>query len=611
MTGGLLSPIPDITLPEVIEQGDVLQRVDETPNVGDSLIQCAQCRISIFESTRGCKLIGRLLFCKICFGDLSVEMGDKKRKQSQFKTTKKLKRSKKSKPKEVMTLDGSVSSEDRNHMTSDDEFLSSLMSLDSSMVNSPFEVTSPMIESGFFTLRRSLDYGEIFVLLSLSGKIRTFYQHVGDHLKQLRDAPGCLLVASLFNEPTKGEILVLTEGGIKNLFSMIDEGSCLVEPVWPLVPAPIDFDKGFSLPSSKSKKLAKTSPSIIPFVEDKPDSAEDDEIYDDGSLFVKDLSSIPVSSHLKYRESVAFRVMCFNIKLKWKKLAGEYCSVDTGSTIRNVSMLIPEGLRELAGVKSFLLVALLQGQFASVSFSPKFNSVPKKGDNVHLGHFLFPNESIFKVPHLSMLLQRLVTTLGNIFGDKIFFQSVFTDVLGVLCPSNDPNSMSGWSTAYVFKWLSQKLNLFGWFLGQDSSTTLDRELLLNGLKDVLCFNFVHETTLYLASNEFRLFTTKTPFVPKNATKTSSTSLPLSPSAASSTGVVSTPQSAQWCLTHVNHSLKLITNPCVGDKKTGGACARVHPVISLPLSVPHKEKLKSMANIIKEPTFKGKFLLAIA
>jgi len=188
--------------------------------------------------------------------------------------------------------------------------------------------------------------------------------------------------------------------------------------------------------------------------------------------FLRDLSIMGPGSQVRYDEARAFRSLCFNDPDKWKSLAGSFCALDALSTARNVIMLIPEGLRSLPAFSSFMLSSLLYGQFGVVKFDLRFLGVGKKNDPFHLGLLLFPGEALYKVHNIREVLQRFVIVLGSIFGDEEFYRSLFEELMGILCSSRHPVSMSSWSTAYVFKWVSQKLFSFGYHLGQEKSSHL-------------------------------------------------------------------------------------------------------------------------------------------
>ena len=103
---------------------------------------------------------------------------------------------------------------------------------------------------------------------------------------------------------------------------------------------------------------------------------------------------------------------------------------DVSSIARNIIIRsIPEGLRSSPAFSSFSMSALLHGM---VKFLFRF---PVDGKNLtpfHLGLLLAPEEAFSKMHNIRDMLQRLVTVLGNVFGDEGFYCSLFKDLLSVL-----------------------------------------------------------------------------------------------------------------------------------------------------------------------------------
>ena len=124
----------------------------------------------------------------------------------------------------------------------------------------------------------------------------------------------------------------------------------------------------------------------------------------------------------------------------------------------------------------------------------------KKGDPFHLGLLLSPEEGFFKINNVKETLHRLVLFYGGVTRDNDYYRLLFQDLMDNLCSSRHPNSMSGWSTASVFKWVFQKLFDFSYCLSAQSSTLLSKNNLFSVLKNELGFNFSTEMSTYLLSN---------------------------------------------------------------------------------------------------------------
>lgn len=356
--------------------------------------------------------------------------------------------------------------------------------------------------------------------------------------------------------------------------------------------------------------------------------SEDDVLTAEHEPFLRDLAVMGPSSQLRYDEARAFRTLCFNDPERWTNLAGRYCALEAVSTARNVLMLVPEGLQTLPAFSALNLTSLLHGQFGVVKFAVRFAVGGKKNDPFHLGLLLTSEEAFFKVHNVREVLQRFVIILGSIFGDELFYRNLFEDLLNILCSSRHPISMSSWSTAYVFKWLSQKLFKFGYHLGQEKSSFFSKNKLFRVLKKELDFTFSVEQGMYLMSEEFKSWNSPRvaaqprpfnhpttvparPFAnlsppPGPTLGTRGLSNPLNFSVSANP---LTPKDQQWCLPHASHALGVSVNPCKGDLR-GGPCNRVHPVLTRPLSDPQKTKLTSLAEVIRKPDFKSKFLAAI-
>ena len=214
-------------------------------------------------------------------------------------------------------------------------------------------------------------------------------------------------------------------------------------------------------------------------------------------------------------------------------------------------------------------------------------------------------------------MERFIIVLGSIFGDEEYYRSLFSELLGILCSSRHPNSMSSWSTAYVFKWVSQKLFTFGYHLGQEKSSHLSKKKLFLVLKEALTFSLSVEQGMYLMSDEFKSWNTRMGDKPRQfvqsagQTRSGAGRSTVGPGVQSIAPTVNqpTPIAQQWCVQHASNALGVSLHPCKGDSR-GGPCSRMHPDLSRPLSDQTKVKLKGIANVIQKPDFKSKFLAAI-
>jgi hypothetical protein len=241
---------------------------------------------------------------------------------------------------------------------------------------------------------------------------------------------------------------------------------------------------------------------------------------------------------------------------------------------------------------------LLNLRFA---LSPSLVSVfprPKKVDFVDLLSFSFESEQILTVVSLRELVLRLVKSLGSIAGDKGFYSSVFSKWIDVLCPSSFPLTMSSWAPEYVFRWLSQKLFNVASLFGATASISYSKEEIRSNLGVIVDFQFGTELAFYLASIEYRAFSSRLSAVISGSVAPVVGSLG-SPS-------LKVPVSSQWCMQHARFSLGLNLQPCLG----GPTCARLHPVLTRPFTDLQKSSLRSLSNIIQSPAQKNLFLAAI-
>ena len=269
---------------------------------------------------------------------------------------------------------------------------------------------------------------------------------------------------------------------------------------------------------------------------------------------------------------------------------------------------------DLPAFVGFSLSALLHGSFDIVKFSVKFSAVAKKGDPFHLGLLLGPDEGFFRVANIRDMLLRLIMFYKLVSGDTDFYRMLFQSLIDVLCSESHPNSMTSWSSAYVFKWVSKKLSDFGGCLIAQKSSTLSKKKLFRAFTDSLSFNFVEERTAYLLSLDYQRMNAPRP--PRYAgagagAGAGAVSLIAAPTATTGFPKASlnspVPLAQQWCLPYASHAVGASFNPC----KNGGTCPRVHPILTTPLTDQQKVKLRGLAKVIKPEAQKSKFLSAIA
>ena len=483
----------------------------------------------------------------------------------------------------------------------------------------PFKVS--FLKSKMFVSTRALEFGWLVGIFSGSGEILTMYQHGGNWLTHVGVSSEFPDLAQIPISPASG-FLVLSELGVRTMLSRLKLDSLCAEPTWPLETSFIDFNSVFGVAELSSGVSSDAGDPRRHFRE-----LFESESFGP-SAFLKDVSTLGQSSQSKFTESRPLRVMCGNLVVRWKALAGEFCQIDASSTLKNALFLVPEPLKLLPVCGPIRLAELLLANFVTVKFALQYPSPPKKGEGSHLGFFLFPYESFRSVAFCKKALDRLVRLLGSIFSDVDFWRSVFeriSDVLSDVCERN----MASWDVAYVFNWLNLKLFNLGHFLVQESSTVLSRVELLVELGVLLAFSFPEEQSLFLGSLSLgRQPPAKSSSAPKGGSQfpprfPQAVSSSLQPAVASLThpsggqsryhvpagAAASSAPPDKWCINHVAHCIGARASPCSGTPS--GACPWAHPVVPLPLSVPHKEALKNLAQSIKPSAFKSKFLSLIA
>ena len=488
-------------------------------------------------------------------------------------------------------------------------------SLDRWLVDvSPFK--NSFVKSAMFVATRVLEFGWILAIVSSSGEILTMYQHGGNWMSHVGVSIEFPELVRVPLAPLSG-FLVLSELGVGQMVSKLN---LCTDPAWPSPSSFIDFNAvlGVSGVSSGSSPAFPTPGRHF-------QSLFEQENFGPSVSLLKDVSSLGHASQSRFAESRPFRVLCGNDAARWKTLAGEFCSLEASSTLKNVLFLVPEPLKLLLVCGPVRLADFLSANFVTVKFALQFAAVPKKGEGIHLGFFLYAFESFRTVSFCKKALDRLIKLLGLIFSDVDFFRSVFERVSEVLSDVSERN-MTSWDVAYVFNWINLKLFKLGHYLVQESSSFRSKSEIYNDLLSVLAFSFPEEQSLFLGSALGRQPLTKPLVALKNGVQFPSRSpqttlaLPFVPShvqplggqsrfhaSSSSSSVVHPPD--KWCINHVAHCVGARAMPCAGPP-SGGTCSWSHPSVPLPLSAQHKDALKNLAQSIKPSPFKSKFLSLI-
>ena len=461
-------------------------------------------------------------------------------------------------------------------------------------------------ESGNLVFSQFMTTGFIWAVIDeSSGDVLTLYQHVGGYLIQVGNVDNFPVTSRLLTEPLEFGVMVLTEAGVNALLPSVGGLEMFdIAPAWPPKVKSVNFGAIFKLQGQAGSSRAHINSVVrspvqasfrspaFPLVDVGGDECDLSEPF-----VFKDLSTVGTVFQAKYREAGAFRVLCFNIKARWSHLAGSLCSLEAESTWRNVVSLVPPFLHPLTIFSREYLPILLGLRF---SLAPSMTFLPrsKKPESFDLLSFAFESEKVVTVDLLLSLLQRLVRFLGSVSNDSQFYDSLFSDIKAVLCPSSTPFSMCTWEPEFVFKWIATKFFAVSVVFGSDRSEVLSKADLLIKLRTVVSFEYCAEQAQYLGSLEYQSRISRL----HSASIGAIVSVPC--------GYVplvnKVPVSAQWCMQHAKFSMSLAGNPC----PLGLACTRLHPVLMRPFSDSQKISLRGLANIIRVPASKDSFLSAI-
>jgi hypothetical protein len=296
----------------------------------------------------------------------------------------------------------------------------------------------------------------------------------------------------------------------------------------------------------------------------------------------------------KFRESAGFRTVCLNDERVWSGIAGPRCSVDSAVSLINVRATIPVKLRSLPVSDSKVLGAFAKLMFSEPPFKPFFPRPEKKVDTVHLGYFLFPTERFFSVEFVRLALSRLVTILGCVSSSPSAWESVFRPLSRLLCSAEEWN-MTEWDVGYVFKFVHIQLGKLSAQSVSSHALTLHEDELVPYLASALEVDFSLEMSNFLVQRG-RMDKKPSSYAAKPSPTTNS---PL----GSGTRVTTAPIGV--CIKHAASQLKLSSQSC------DASCGRTHLSLSTPLTTDQKSALKLTSNVMKESTFKRKFLAAIA